>query len=92
MDLCSYRPWHIILCLSVHFDVKNNSTTSYFVIAKCSVRVVAGKGGVTVYEWDLLRLRKFMWERQNQQVSNALQACMSVTTFDKSCERVPIRW
>eukprot|EP00536_Pseudo-nitzschia_multiseries_P002149 jgi/Psemu1/283511/fgenesh1_pg.28_\ len=43
-------------------------------IERASARVVAGERGVTVYEWDLQRLRKYMWERQNQPVSNALQA------------------
>jgi hypothetical protein len=40
-------------------------------IEKPSASVVAGKGGVTVYEWELLQLRYFMWN--NRSVSNALQ-------------------
>lgn len=49
-----------------------------FSIEKTTAAVLAGDGGITVYEWDLMELRKFMWK--NRQVSNALQtyACQDL--------------
>jgi hypothetical protein len=36
-----------------------------------ATEVVIGEGGATVVEWDLIELRRFLWE--NRDASNALQ-------------------
>ena len=40
-------------------------------VKSAATEVVIGEGGATVVEWDLIELRRFLWE--NRDVSNALQ-------------------
>ena len=40
-------------------------------VKSAATEVVIGKGGATVVEWDLIELRKFLWE--DRDASNALQ-------------------
>mmetsp|Transcript_7549 Transcript_7549/g.9869 ORF Transcript_7549/g.9869 Transcript_7549/m.9869 type:complete len:347 (-) Transcript_7549:146-1186(-) len=50
-------------------------------IEPAATEVVIGKGGATVVEWDVIDLRKFMWE--NRDVSNALQTFVCHDLRDK---------